>query len=115
MVAGYCFSDEFRGVHLIDEALPNGSIGRRWCDYLREQGYDMRLIKKYLHHYPDRRGDRPANIYPTAWLGAFWTWFHSIYLKHYYPAYLKTHARALPVAQEKRALPSPRGKRNRAT
>jgi hypothetical protein len=69
MVAGYCFTDEFRGVHLAEEALPDGSIGKRWCQYLREQGYDMCLIKKYLHHYPDKRGSQPANIYPNQWLG----------------------------------------------
>jgi len=48
-VAGHCWMDEFRGRYLIDEALPDGSIGRHWCDHLRERGYDMRLIKKYPH------------------------------------------------------------------
>jgi transposase len=60
-------------VHLVKKALPDGSIGQRWCQYLREQGYDMHLIKKYLHHSPDKRGTKPANISPNEWLGAFWT------------------------------------------
>jgi hypothetical protein len=102
MVAGYCFTDEFRGVHLAEESLPDGSIGKRWCQYLREQKYDMDLIKKYLHHYPDKRGTQPANIYPNAWLGAFWTWFHGTYLTVYYPDYLKTHTLVLPESQHKR-------------
>ena len=105
MVAGHCWADEFRGVHLVEEALPDGSIGKRWCQYLRSQSYDMGLIKKYLHHYPDKRGTQPANIYPNEWLGAFWTWFHGTYLTVYYPNYLKTHTLALPDAQEKKVLP----------
>jgi transposase len=60
-------------VHLVKKALPDGSIGQRWCQYLREQGYDMHLIKKYLHHSPDKRGTQQANISPNEWLGAFWT------------------------------------------
>ncbi len=105
MVAGYCWTDEFRGAYLIDEALPDGSIGLRWCKHLRERGFDMRQIKKYPHRYPDKRGVQQANIYPNDWLGAFWTWFHGQYLKYDYPEYLRTHTRALRVPTQRQRLP----------
>ncbi|MBO0796763.1 MAG: hypothetical protein J2P36_38270, partial [Ktedonobacteraceae bacterium] len=82
MMAAYCWTDEFRGIHLLENALPDGSIGKKWCDYLRQRGLDMRQIRKYPHHYPDQRGTIEANIYPNAWLGEFWTWFHGHYLTY---------------------------------
>jgi phage regulator Rha-like protein len=91
MIGGYCFNDEFRGVHLVENAVPDVSVGKIWCAYLREQGFDMRLIQQYPHHYPDKRRVQLANIYPNDWLGTFWTWFHGDYLKTHYPSYLKTH------------------------
>ena len=104
-VAGHCWMDEFRDVHLVEEALPDGSIGKRFCKHLRERGFDLRLIKKYPHRYPDKRGVQWANIYPNDWLGEFWTWFHGRYLKYDYPEYLKTHTRALQVPTQRRQLP----------
>lgn len=89
MVAAYCRSDEFRNVHLVENALPDGSVGRHWCEYLRKQGYDTDAFKKYPHWYPDKRGIRSANIYPNDLLGMFWTWFHGTYLEQNYPTYLK--------------------------
>jgi phage regulator Rha-like protein len=105
MVAGFCWTDEFRGVYLIDEALPDGSIGLRWCQHLRERGFDMRQVKKYPHRYPDKRGIQQANIYPNDWLGAFWTWFHGQYLKYDYPEYLRTHTRALQSPAQRQLPP----------
>jgi phage regulator Rha-like protein len=103
-VAGHCWMDEFRDVHLVEEALPDGSIGKRFCKHLREHGFDLRLIKKYPHRYPDKRGVQWANIYPNDWLGEFWTWFQH-YLKYDYPEYLRTHTRALQVPTQRRQLP----------
>ncbi|HYU71637.1 MAG TPA: Rha family transcriptional regulator [Ktedonobacteraceae bacterium] len=104
MVGGYCWTDEFREVYLLVNSLPDGSIGKKWCQHLRSRGYDMSLVKKYPHHYPDQRGTVQANLYPNAWLGEFWTWFHERYLKEDYPEYLKTHR--LPAAQMQQ-LPFP--------
>lgn len=89
MVAAYCRADEFRNVHLVENALPDGSVGNHWCQFLREQGYDTTKFKKYPHWYPDKRGVRPANIYPNELLGEFWTWFNATYLVEHYPTYLK--------------------------
>jgi hypothetical protein len=99
MVAAYCWNDEYRGVHLSPEALPDVSIGLIWCQYLREHSYDMSLIRKYPHTYPDRRGAQLANIYPSDWLGAFWTWFHGHYLKGHYPTYLQGRTISTSPAQ----------------
>ncbi len=71
-VAGNCYMEEFRDVRLVAHATPDGSIGKMWCQHLRSQGYDMSLIKKYRHRYPDHRGEVWANIYPSDWLGEFW-------------------------------------------
>lgn len=89
MVAAYCRSDEFRNVHLVENALPDGSVGKHWCEFLREQGYDTTTLKKYPHRFPDKRGVQLANIYPNELLGVFWTWFNASYLKKNYPLYLK--------------------------
>jgi hypothetical protein len=89
MVAAYCRSDEFRNVHLVENALPDGSVGKHWCEFLREQGYDTATLKKYPHRFPDKRGVQMANIYPNELLGTFWTWFNVTYLKENYPLYLK--------------------------
>jgi hypothetical protein len=89
MVAAYCRSDEFRNVHLVENALPDGSVGKHWCEFLREQGYDTSTLKKYPHRFPDKRGVQMANIYSNELLGVFWTWFNASYLKKNYPLYLK--------------------------
>jgi prophage antirepressor-like protein len=89
MVAGFCEGDEYRNVMLIEQATPDISVGLKWCQRLRERGFDMSLIQKYEHVYPDKRGRQPANIYPNAWLGEYWTWFHGTYLAENYPLYLK--------------------------
>lgn len=81
--------EEIRGVLLQDSATPDVSAGLHWCRYLRENSYDMELIIKYQHHYPDRRGTQWANAYPNAWLGTFASWFEGTYLKEFWMNYLK--------------------------
>jgi Phage regulatory protein Rha (Phage_pRha) len=99
-VAGHCHMREFRDERLMENALPDGSIGRMWCQYLRANGYDMSLVKQYRHRYPDKRGEQWANIYPNAWLGDFWTWFHSFYLEQHWPKYLSSHRLLLSAPSE---------------
>ena len=95
-VAGHCFMESFRDSQLVESALPDGSIGRLWCQYLRTHDFDMSQIKTYPHRYPDKRGVIPANIYPNAWMGAFWNWFQTVYLREHYPRYRASHSRELP-------------------
>ena len=81
--------EEIRGVLLQESATPDVSVGLFWCRYLREHGYEMELIIKYQHHYPDKRGMQWANAYPNAWLGTFASWFEGTYLKEFWMNYLK--------------------------
>lgn len=87
---------ELRGYQLPDGALPDGSVGKRWCEYVRDVLHlDMRLIQKYPHHYPDKRGIQPANLYPVEWIVPFRKWLYEIYLPEHLPQYLK-YLRASP-------------------
>jgi hypothetical protein len=97
-VAGHCYMREFRDERLIENALPDGSIGKMWCQHCRSQGVDMSLVRKYQHRYPDKRGMQLANIYPNDWLGEFWTWFHGFYLKVHWPKYVAVHRMPLPAS-----------------
>jgi phage regulator Rha-like protein len=103
-IAAVCWSLEFQGAHLREDAVPDISVGQMWCKHARHLGLDLSLVRQYPHHYPDRRGVQAANIYPNAWLGAFRDWFQTHYLKHHFPAYLKAHALALP-SPEPQPLP----------
>lgn len=81
---------EVRGYQLPNKAVPDISVGKRWCVYAREVlGYDLSLIEVYPHVYPDERGIQPANIYPLEWLPAFRLWFYTIYLPEHFSHYLK--------------------------
>jgi phage regulator Rha-like protein len=112
MVAAYCRTDEYRGIHLSPDALPDVSVGQMWCQHLRESGFDMRLVKKYPHVYPDLRGVQLANLYLNAWLGEYWTWFHGTYLKKHYPAYLQAQRVTTSAeAETPRLLPQTRTRR----
>ena len=101
-IAAVCWSLEFQGAHLREDAVPDISVGQMWCKHARHLGLDLSLVRQYPHHYPDRRGVQAANIYPNAWLGAFRDWFQTHYLKHHFPAYLKAHALALPSPEPRR-------------
>jgi Phage regulatory protein Rha (Phage_pRha) len=110
-VAGHCFMDSWRSVHLVENALPDGSIGRLWCRYLRTHGFDMNQILTYPHTFPDKRGVQPANIYPNEWLGDFWDWFQTCYLCEHYPRYVAAHSEttpSIPGPDDLLGLPSPK-------
>jgi phage regulator Rha-like protein len=84
------FNFELRGYQRPEGVVPDISVGKRWCVYARETlDLDMSLVKSYLHHYPDRRGEKEANTYPLAWLPAFRLWFYETYLPENLPDYLK--------------------------
>jgi len=83
------FEIEMKGCGLPEKALPDGSIGRRWCTYAREVLlFDMSLVTEYEHHYPDKRGVQPAYLYPIEWLPAFRKWFKEVYIPLHLPEYL---------------------------
>lgn len=103
-IAAACWRIEFLGAHLREDAVPDISVGQHWCKYARSKGLDMSLIRKYPHHYPDKRGIVAANIYPDIWLPAFRRWFHGDYLKNEFPRYVQAHALALPPTTTRRLL-----------
>lgn len=80
---------DLKGCGFPEGALPDGSIGKRWCTYAREVlRFDMSLVTKYPHHYPDKRGVQPAYLYPIEWLPAFRKWFKEVYIPVHLPEYL---------------------------
>jgi phage regulator Rha-like protein len=111
--AGYwCIYGELLGMveHypvLILNALPDGSVGYWWMEYVRQhpEQFHLSLIKTYEHWYPDKRRKVPANQYPYAWLGAFRLWFDQTYLVKHYPAYLKSRQLAESETEKLQALP----------
>ena len=101
VTAAYCWSQEFQGIHLHEGAEPDISVGLLWRKYAREVLHlDMSLVRKYPHHYPDKRGTQLANIYPNAWLGLFHDWFQRMYIRYEFPVYLKSLRCQLPGSKD---------------
>ena len=89
-VADFFFYAEIQGFRLPDSALPDGSVGIRWCAYASDVlGFNMKNLKSYNHVHPDRRGIRSANLYPVSLLPAYRKWFTEVYLPENLPEYLK--------------------------
>ena len=67
-----------RDLEAKDVPLPDAtidiSVGRAWCHWLREQKHNTDECEQYIHHYPDSRGERLANVYPFSLLGEFDQW-----------------------------------------
>lgn len=70
---------EEAGYRLPPRSVPDISIGKCFCNYLRRIGkYDKGLIREYLHCYPDGR-QVMANIYHISLLPIFKEWFAVTY------------------------------------
>lgn len=70
---------EEAGYRLPPRSVPDISIGKCFCNYLRQIGkYDKALIREYLHCYPDGR-QVMANIYHLSLLPIFKEWFAVTY------------------------------------
>lgn len=83
---------EAKGVPLHDKATIDISVGRAWCDWLREnENYDTSNLEQYLHCYPDKRGEQLANIYPFDLLGKFRQWLEDTYIPDKFPAYVRKY------------------------
>ncbi|MFM6403396.1 MAG: hypothetical protein ACKPGT_01595, partial [Microcystis sp.] len=79
---------EAKSVLLHDKATIDISIGRAWCHYLRNEGYETDF-EQYTHYYPDSRGERLANIYPFELLGKFRQWLQDAYIPEKFPKYVR--------------------------
>ena len=91
---------EDAGYSLPNGSIPDISIGKCFCAYLREIGKDTdspAIVRKYLHHYPDGRIVE-ANIYTIEVLPMYRMWYTTNYVKNGLVKYLKS--------KDKVALPS---------
>lgn len=79
---------ESKNVILHDRATIEISVGKTWCYWLRENGYETDF-EQYLHHYPDKRGEQLANIYPYKLLGEFHQWLQETYIPEKLPEYVR--------------------------
>lgn len=79
-LTGFVGELEAQGYLLPHSIIPDISVGKCWCNYLRSLGYEPKdLVMKYDHYYPDRKYPVKANIYPNELLGMFKTWFEATY------------------------------------
>ncbi|MGL4497667.1 MAG: KilA-N domain-containing protein [Planktothrix sp.] len=79
---------EANQVNLPENATVDISVGRAWCHWLRESGYDTNF-EQYIHYYPDKRGQQLANIYPFEILGKFHQWLQDTYIQEKFPSYVR--------------------------
>jgi hypothetical protein len=81
---------EAKNIPLHERATIDVSVGRAWCYWLREEkNYDTSTFDQYIHHYPDKRGEQPANIYPNELLGTFRQWLEDNYIPEKFPEYVR--------------------------
>ena len=100
MCSGLMADFEDAGYSLPNGSIPDISVGKCFCSYLRDAGYDTsspEIVKKYKHFYPDGRVV-DANIYNVELLGNYRIWFETNYMKNKLVGYLKH--------KDKAALPS---------
>ena len=91
---------EDAGYSLPMGSVPDISVGKHFCQYMRGRDYDTNdrsLIKKYQHRYPDGRVVE-ANIYCIDLLAMYRVWFEQTYTQVHLVKYLKS--------KDKAALPS---------
>lgn len=61
---------ELDGKDLIDKCLPDGSLGKGFCSFLKSKGFDTTKLPTYKHHFEDGRVVN-ANLYPDEFLQFF--------------------------------------------
>lgn len=74
-------------VPINDYDLLDGSIGRRWSDYRKAQGW-ITLPGTYTHQYRDQRGERECNAFLMNELPIFRRWLREVYIPSHLPEYL---------------------------
>lgn len=86
--------------------LPDISMGKLFCSYLRKSGYDVDSYPTYKHHYEDGR-IVDAKAYPNELLQMVRKFFVEEWLKNRAEKYFKTHTpEALPYLQKMLQLPN---------
>ena len=99
---------EDAGYSLPMGSVPDVSVGKHFCQYLRERGYDtsnQSFVRKYRHLYPDGRAV-DANIYCIDLLALYRVWFQQTYVQTHLLKYLRSKDRkALPSLCKMLGLP----------
>ena len=99
---------EDAGYSLPMGSVPDISVGKHFCQHLRDQGYDTAdqvWVRKYQHRYPDGR-IVDANIYCIELLAMYRIWFEQTYTQIHLIKYLKSKDRlALPSLCKMLGLP----------
>ena len=97
MIFGFIGQMENDGYTLPDTMLPDISMGRMFCKWLREsKGVDANRLPKYKHRYQDGRVV-DANAYPNTVLADF--------RRHFYEDWLPNHAIKYFEKRDPKALP----------
>ena len=71
-----------------DKATIDISVGKAWCYWLRNNGYETDF-GQCIHYYPDSRGERLVNVYPYELLGKFHDWLDQNYIPGKFPEYVR--------------------------
>lgn len=83
-----------------DHMLPDGSIGKRFCRFLREKGVDTDGLPTYPHRYPDGRTVR-AKAYPNEHLADFRYYAEEVWLPRFSREYFaERDVKALPFVNK---------------
>jgi prophage antirepressor-like protein len=92
MTHGLIAEFEHAGYSLPDGSIPDISVGKHFCKYLRGLGYSTEkgsdVVQAYKHFYPDGRVV-DANIYRDVLLAEYRRWFQETYKPHHLPQYMK--------------------------
>lgn len=99
---GYIVFLEGQGYIFPQNRVPDISVGRCWCHYLKntlkENLNNQKVFPEYPHRYPDHRGEQPARLYPNRLRGEFHNWLASTYLPEKLPEYIKKFSPPQDVA-----------------
>ncbi|HEY9703138.1 MAG TPA: hypothetical protein V6C58_11865, partial [Allocoleopsis sp.] len=106
LTTGLVSEFEHAGCKLPHGSVPDISVGKCFCSYLRENGYNLDdVTMKYKHYYPDGRVI-DANIYHDSLLAEFRKWVQLTYKISQLPKYLKkNYPTALPTFNKLLGLP----------
>ncbi|MCT7953567.1 hypothetical protein NG798_27605 [Ancylothrix sp. C2] len=98
-ITSFVWEMESKGYVLPDSAIPDISVGKCWCNYLRSKGVNVaNVARSYPHYYPDWAYSVKANIYPLDLLPEFRYWFEDTYKPLKSLQYFrKNHPEALPT------------------
>lgn len=86
----YIVRIEAQGYVFPMQKVPDISVGKCWCHYLKTKlKQNFLIFPNYNHSYPDNRGIQPARLYPNKLRGDFHDWLIQTYFPDKLPEYIK--------------------------